>query len=257
MSDCKTGAEHIRSLKDGRTVHIDGKLVRRCHRASGVPQFGSLGGLALRLPGAAGKPRADDVQAGRREPPRQPRLADPAQPRRDGPAPEGAAGLGRTVLRLHGPLAGPPRLGAGRPAGRPRSVREAQRGARQGLRQLLRGGAPQRLFPHLRDHQSAGRARQGLGRADPRPGRGDRRRGFGGHHHPRRQDARHELDHGERGVRREPAAAETRRGAACLLVRAADEHQGACAYCRASPTRRMRCRCSTIRCRRASTRTTR
>jgi 4-hydroxyphenylacetate 3-monooxygenase len=27
MSDCKTGAEHIRSLKDGRTVHIDGKLV--------------------------------------------------------------------------------------------------------------------------------------------------------------------------------------------------------------------------------------
>jgi 4-hydroxyphenylacetate 3-monooxygenase len=27
MTDCKTGAEHIRSLKDGRTVYIDGKLV--------------------------------------------------------------------------------------------------------------------------------------------------------------------------------------------------------------------------------------
>ena len=27
MSDCKTGAEHIKSLKDGRTVYIDGKLV--------------------------------------------------------------------------------------------------------------------------------------------------------------------------------------------------------------------------------------
>ncbi len=27
MSACKTGAEHIKSLKDGRTVHIDGKLV--------------------------------------------------------------------------------------------------------------------------------------------------------------------------------------------------------------------------------------
>jgi 4-hydroxyphenylacetate 3-monooxygenase len=27
MSDCKTGAEHIRSLKDGRTVYIDGELV--------------------------------------------------------------------------------------------------------------------------------------------------------------------------------------------------------------------------------------
>jgi 4-hydroxyphenylacetate 3-monooxygenase len=27
MSACKTGAEHIKSLKDGRTVYIDGKLV--------------------------------------------------------------------------------------------------------------------------------------------------------------------------------------------------------------------------------------
>src|SRR6266581_38560 len=27
MMTCKTGAEHIKSLKDGRTVYIDGKLV--------------------------------------------------------------------------------------------------------------------------------------------------------------------------------------------------------------------------------------
>src|SRR6476659_2455327 len=27
MATCKTGAEHIKSLKDGRTVYIDGKLV--------------------------------------------------------------------------------------------------------------------------------------------------------------------------------------------------------------------------------------
>ena len=27
MSDCKTGAEHIKSLKDGRTVYLDGELV--------------------------------------------------------------------------------------------------------------------------------------------------------------------------------------------------------------------------------------
>src|SRR6516164_3180867 len=27
MTDCKTGSEHIKSLKDGRTVYIDGKLV--------------------------------------------------------------------------------------------------------------------------------------------------------------------------------------------------------------------------------------
>jgi 4-hydroxyphenylacetate 3-monooxygenase len=27
MSDCKTGADHLKSLKDGRTVYLDGKLV--------------------------------------------------------------------------------------------------------------------------------------------------------------------------------------------------------------------------------------
>lgn len=27
MTTCKTGAEHIKSLQDGRTVYIDGKLV--------------------------------------------------------------------------------------------------------------------------------------------------------------------------------------------------------------------------------------
>src|SRR5947208_12684647 len=27
MTTCKTGAEHIKSLKDGRTVYIDGELV--------------------------------------------------------------------------------------------------------------------------------------------------------------------------------------------------------------------------------------
>lgn len=27
MSDSKTGAEHIKSLRDGRTVYLDGKLV--------------------------------------------------------------------------------------------------------------------------------------------------------------------------------------------------------------------------------------
>jgi len=27
MSDCKTGAEHIKSLKDGRTVYLDGQLI--------------------------------------------------------------------------------------------------------------------------------------------------------------------------------------------------------------------------------------
>jgi 4-hydroxyphenylacetate 3-monooxygenase len=42
-------------------------------------------------------------------------------------------------------------------------------------------------FPHLCDHQSAGRARQGLGRAGRGPGRAHRRRGRRRHHDPRRQ----------------------------------------------------------------------
>ena len=41
MTVAKTGAEHIASLQDGRTVYIDGKLVRRRHHASGVPQRGA------------------------------------------------------------------------------------------------------------------------------------------------------------------------------------------------------------------------
>ena len=28
MSTCKTGADHIASLKDGRTIYIDGEVVR-------------------------------------------------------------------------------------------------------------------------------------------------------------------------------------------------------------------------------------
>ena len=47
MSDCKTGAEHIKSLKDGRTVYLDGKLVGDVTDASGVPQRRALGRGAL------------------------------------------------------------------------------------------------------------------------------------------------------------------------------------------------------------------
>ena len=71
------------------------------------------------------------------------------------------------ALRLHGPLAGPCRLGAGRPAHGHRGVQEAQPRPRQGASGLFRLRHPQRPLPHLRDHQSAGRARQGLGRSRP------------------------------------------------------------------------------------------
>ena len=227
MSVCKTGAEHIKSLKDGRTVYIDGKVVGRRDRASGVPQLGALVRRALRFPGAARESRADDLHPRRLEPARQPRLADAAQLRRDGAAAQGAAGLGAPALRLHGPFARSSRLRAGRPAHGHRGVPQARRGARQGARRLFRLHQPQRYVPHLRHHQSAGRAWQGLGPAGRGPGRAHRRRGCRRVDDPRRQDARHQLDHGERGVRREPAAAQAGRGRPRLLLRAADERQGA------------------------------
>ena len=46
MTVRKTGAEHIKSLQDGRTVFIDGKRVANVTE-SRVPQFGAVGGLAL------------------------------------------------------------------------------------------------------------------------------------------------------------------------------------------------------------------
>ena len=77
------------------------------------------------------------------------------------------------------------------------------------------------------------------------------------HHHPRRQDARHQLDHGERGAGRQPSAAEAGRGRPRLFLRAADEHQGLARAVAQVLRSRTRSRCSTTRSRRASTRTTR
>ena len=137
MSDCKTGAEHIKSLKDGRTVYLDGQLRRRRHRASGIPQRRALGRSAVRFSGAAGQHRADDIPAERLQPPGQSRLADAAQLRRDGAAAQGAAGLGRVVVRLLWPFARPSRVRAGRPAHGHRRIPQAQRRARQGLRRII------------------------------------------------------------------------------------------------------------------------
>ena len=82
MTTCKTGAEHIKSLKDGRTVYIDGKLVDDVTVHPAFRNSVKSAADALRLPGQAGKHRADDVRAARFEPPRQPLLADAAQLRR-------------------------------------------------------------------------------------------------------------------------------------------------------------------------------
>ena len=49
---------------------------------------------------------------------------------------------------------------------------------------------------------------------------------FDRHHHSRREDARHVVDHGERGLRRQSATAEAGRRGSGVFLRGADERQG-------------------------------
>ena len=92
---CKTGAEHLASLRDGRNVYLNGKQGRRRHHASRVPQLLRVRRRALRFPGAARERRDDDVPARGRHAAHQSRVVAAAQPRRDGQPPQGAAGVGR------------------------------------------------------------------------------------------------------------------------------------------------------------------
>ena len=257
MTTCKTGAEHIKSLKDGRTVYIDGKLVRRRHRASRRS--------AMRcdpppsLYDFQAKPEnieLDDVRAARLETARQPRLADAAQLRGDGGAAQGACRPGRrspTVSWGAHRIISPRRWSASAWASRCSRSTDPRAPRRSAIISSTRAAT---IFSDLRHHQSAGRARQGLGRAEGGAGRPHRRRGLRRHHHPRRQDAGHELDHGQRGVRRQPAAlkpGEEDLAFSCALPMNA---KGLRVF-RANHTRPPPCRCSTIRCRRVSTKTTR
>ena len=97
MTTCKTGAEHIKSLKDGRTVYIDGKLVAD---VTEHPAFRNSVKSAAMLYDFQAKPENIELMTfkpERLEPPRQSRLADAAQLRRDGAAAQGDAGLGRAA----------------------------------------------------------------------------------------------------------------------------------------------------------------
>ena len=75
---CKTGAEHTQSLKDGRTVYLDGKLVDDV--TTHVAYRNAVASAAMLYDYQAPREyRADDVPAGRRNSARQPLLADAAQ----------------------------------------------------------------------------------------------------------------------------------------------------------------------------------
>ena len=165
MDICKTGAEHIRSLQDGRAVYIDGELVGRRDQASRVPQLRGLGRrvsttfrpppenielMTFALDGANRRvnrgwqmPRSHAEMVGRRR-------ALTAWAERS------FGFMGRSPDHLASALVGQ-RIGLD-------VFAAARRGARQGVCGIFRLCQPQRPVPDLCHHQSAGRPLEGLGR---------------------------------------------------------------------------------------------
>ena len=164
MSDCKTGADHIKSLKDGRTVFLDGKAVgdvtthpafrNAIHSAAALYDFQARpdnlefmtfqpNGSNRRVSRAWQMPRSYEEMVQRRK-------ALQAW------AVLSCGFLGRSPDHLASALVGQ-RMSL-------EYFSQAQRRTRQGVRRLFRLCQHQRSVPHLCHHQSAGRARQGAGR---------------------------------------------------------------------------------------------
>ena len=175
MADCKTGAEHLKSLQDGRTVYLDGELVDDVteHKAfrNSVRSAAALYDFQAR----AGKYRADDLRAGR--PNRRinrgwqmPRNYEEMVERRKALQAWAALScgfMGRSPDHLASSLVGQ-RMGID-------VFAEHGEARAKALQDYFDYASHRRPVPHLRDHQSAGRARQGLGRTGRGSGRAHRR----------------------------------------------------------------------------------
>ena len=183
MTTCKTGAEHIKSLKDGRTVYIDGKLVPDVTRASRVSRNRSSPTAMLydfqakpeNIELMTFKPEGSNRRVNRAW--QMPRNYTEMVQRRKALqawAAQHYGFMGRSPDHLASALIGQ-RMGI--EVFRKQKNGEARAKA---LENYFEEATPQRLLPHLRDHQSAGRTRQRLGRAGRRSGRAHRRRGSGG-----------------------------------------------------------------------------
>ncbi len=168
MAVCKTGAEHLRSLQDGRKVFIDGKSVAdvTTHDAfrNSVASAASLYDFQAAPENIEFMTFACDG-ANRRanrswQMPRS--YAETVERRKALIAwAELSYGfMGRSPDHLASALVGQ-RMGLD-------VFEQLQPGAGQGVRGLFRLRHPQRPVPDLRDHQSAGRPLQGLGRAGRR-----------------------------------------------------------------------------------------
>ncbi len=257
MSDCKTGAEHIKSLQDGRTVYLDGKLVgdvtahpafrNAVHSAAALYDFQAQ---PENLEFMTFRPNGSNRRVNRAW--QMPRNYDEMVQRRKAMqawAAQSGGYFGRSPDHLASSLVG----------------------QRMGI-DVFRKHSPERakaLIDYF-DYASKNDLFLTYVIINPQAERGkdwgeqdedlvarivdedsERR------HHPGRQDARHFLDHGQRGFRRQSAAAQARRGGPRLFLRRADERQGHARSVAQILRSSTRFRCTTIRSRRASTRTTR
>jgi 4-hydroxyphenylacetate 3-monooxygenase len=161
MSDCKTGAEHIKSLKDGRAVYLDGKLVgdvtehvafrNAVHSAAALYDFQAQ---PENLELMTFRPNGSNRRVNRAW--QMPRSYEEMVQR-------------RKALQAWAALS------CGYFGRSPDHLASSLVGQRQGVRRLFRLCQQERSVSHLRHHQSPGPARQGLGRAGRRSGGPDRR----------------------------------------------------------------------------------
>ena len=228
MTTCKTGAEHIKSLQDGRTVYIDGELVPDVtkHPAfeKSIKSTGMLYDFQAKpenIELMTFKPAGSNRRVNRAW--QMPKNYTEMVQRRKALqawAEQHYGFMGRSPDHLASALVGQ-RMGI--EVFRKQKDGEARAKA---LENYFEEATRNDYFlTYVIINPQAERGKD-WGAADRGPGRPHRRRGRGRHHHPRRQDARHQLDHGQRGAGGEPAAAQARRGRPRVLLRAADERQG-------------------------------
>ena len=187
----RTGAEYLRSLKDGRGVFVDGERVKDVTAASGVSPGGALDRQPDGHRGGARDARAHDVHLAENRRAGVAGLADPAHARRPARTAVVLGDLGRGDLRPDGTHARSCRRlllrlcgdAAGAGGGRPEIRRQCRR--------VLRVHARQPHLRELRDRAAADRPLEARAQAERpdalrRRGQGARRR----HRHFRRTAAR-------------------------------------------------------------------
>ena len=227
MSVCKTGAEHIKSLKDGRTVYIDGKVVPD---VTEHPAFRNSVRSSAALYDFQAQPENLELMT----------FIPDGSNRRINRGWQMPRNYDEMVLRRKA-LQAWSAVHYGFMGRSPDHLASALVGQRMGIEVFRKHGEERAkavagyfdyvsrndlFLTYVIINPQAERT-QGLGPAGRGPGRSHRRRGRRRADDPRRQDAGHQLDHGQRGVRRQPAAAQAGRGGPRLLLRAADERQGA------------------------------